>query len=215
LKIEQKKLPNILWLGGASDAGKTTIAQILATRNRWQLYLCDMHEHNHFVARANPDMQPTIYKNLGKSIDDCWVFTTPEEMFQGILKTNDERFTMVVQDVSSMPSVPTILVEGPRLFPNLVMPYLVDVHQAIWLLPTDEFAEKSATERDKPKIRYKSSNPELCKENFFKREELLRHYIRQEVFASQLHSIDVTGFETLEETAYKIEVHFKTYLSSL
>jgi predicted kinase len=38
---------HVLWIGGASDAGKTTVARLLAERHRWQWYPCDFHEHNH------------------------------------------------------------------------------------------------------------------------------------------------------------------------
>jgi adenylylsulfate kinase-like enzyme len=31
-----RDLAHVLWIGGAPDAGKTTIARLLATRHRWQ-----------------------------------------------------------------------------------------------------------------------------------------------------------------------------------
>ena len=208
------KLSHVLWLGGASDSGKTTIAQILGQKNRWQLYLCDMHEHNHLIARSQPDLHPVTYNNLSKSIDEKWIFTTPEEMFQDIMSTNNERFPMICYDLNVMPSKPIILVEGPRLFPNLVQPMLSDIHQAIWLLPTDEFAENSASQRDKPKMRYESCNADLFKSNFFERERLLRNYIRKEVFSLKLPYIEITGIESVDIIANKVELHYKEYIGN-
>ena len=207
--MSKNQIPHVLWLGGASDAGKTTVAQILASKNRWQLYLCDMHEHNHFIARATPDLQPIMHGDLDKPIDELWVFATPEEMFQKILDTNNERFPMICEDLQAMPKTPLILVEGPRLFPKLVIPMLTERHQAIWLLPTDEFAQNSAVTRDKPRLRHRSSDPEKFKANFFERENLLRDYIRQEVLLHQLPYIEITGLEPVDVVADKVDLHFK------
>lgn len=204
---------HVLWLGGASDSGKTTVARMLAERHRWQLYPCDLHEHNHFIARADPVRQPTMYGGLGKSVDEQWVRTTPDDLFCNILATNDERFPMILEDLRVMPRRPPILVEGPRLFPRLVTPLLTDSHQAIWLLPTEEFARESAARRDKPQGRFRSSDPERYGRNFLGREALLRAYIRREVQERGLTSIEIDGSFATDEVARRVEVHFMPFLA--
>src|SRR5579862_3505735 len=142
--ITNEALRHVLWLGGPSEAGETTVAQILLQRPlRWQWYPCDLHEYNHLIARADPQLHPAIYRNLGRSLDEQWVTTTPEALFTDTLATNDERFPMIVEDLLKMPSQPPILVEGPRLFPALIAPLLNDPTQAIWLLPTADFVRAS------------------------------------------------------------------------
>lgn len=126
-----------------------------------------------------------MYSGLGKSVDESWVHTTPETLFRNILATNDERFPMICQDLRAMPTRPMILVEGPRLFPKLVQPLLIDIHQAIWLLPTEEFALVSTAKREKPQGRFSSSDPERYLRNFLGREALLREYIRREVICER------------------------------
>ncbi|RKN86341.1 hypothetical protein [Paenibacillus ginsengarvi] len=205
-------LSHVLWIGGASDSGKSTVMRILAERHRWQIYPCDFHEHNHFIARADPASHPAMYSGLGKTIDDTWVYTTPEAMFHDILTTNDERFPMICEDLQGMPKWPKILVEGPRLFPKLVRPLLSDIHQAIWLLPTEEFALESAAKRDKPQLRMRSSDPERFQSNFFGREALLREYLRQEVLSRGLPYIEVDGSDSVDKVARRVEAHFESYL---
>ena len=51
---DQAYFAHLLWIGGAADAGKTTVSRLLAERHRWQWYPCDVHEHNHLIARADP-----------------------------------------------------------------------------------------------------------------------------------------------------------------
>jgi len=49
-------------MGGASDAGKTTVSRLLAERHRWQWYPCDFHEHNHLIARRSRTASGSPYK---------------------------------------------------------------------------------------------------------------------------------------------------------
>lgn len=205
---------HILWIGGASDAGKTTVARLLAERHRWQWYPCDFHEHNHLIARADPERQPAIYAEFQKSVEERWIQPTPEGLFQGVLETNDERLPMILDDLRAMPQRPMILVEGPRLFPKLVAPLLTSPHQAVWLMPTPEFARESAERRDKPQGRFETSDPERYRENFLRRDALLAEYIRREVTESGLTLIEVDGSRSPDEVADQIDAHFAPYLAS-
>jgi hypothetical protein len=205
---------HVLWIGGASDAGKSTVARLLAERHRWQWYPCDFHEHNHLIARADPERQPAIYAEVRKSVEERWIQPTPENLFQGVLETNDERFPMILDDLRAMPQRPLILVEGPRLFPKLVAPLLTSAHQAVWLTPTSEFARESVERRDKPQGRFETSDPERYRVNFLRRDALLSEYIRREVVAHRLTMIVVDGSRSPDEMADQIDAHFAPYLAS-
>lgn len=211
----REQFAHVLWLGGASEAGKTTIALLLSERHGWQRYLCDYHEHNHFVARADPVRHPEMTRWIGASLDARWVEPTPEELFANVLASNDERFPMILDDLRGMPARPPILVEGPRLFPALVAPLLTDARQAVWLVPTEAFAATSLARRDKPGGRHLSRDPERFRENFLRRESLLRAHIRGEIAAYDLTLIEVDGSQTIEEVAARVDVHFAAYLASL
>jgi hypothetical protein len=208
-------LRHVLWLGGASDAGKTTVARLLAERLRWQIYPCDFHEHNHLIARADPVRHPAIVAEFQKSLDERWVYPSPDALVQVVLETNDERFPMILDDLLVMPRRPPILVEGPRLFPKLVVPFLTSPHQAIWLLPTEAFARDSIAKRDKPQGRFASSDPERFRFNVLRRDALLAEYIRQEVTARSLSFVEVDGSLSPKELAATIEEHFEPHVASL
>jgi hypothetical protein len=210
----KQTLAHVLWIGGPSDGGKTTVTRYLIEQHRWQWYPCDLHEHNHLIARPDPVLHPRIYEALNRSFDEKWIQPTSQQLFEQVLATNEERFLMICDDLRLMPSRPPILAEGPRLFPRLVMPILTSLHQAIWLLPTDEFIRASQERRDKPVLRFRSSDPERFRTNFLARERLLADYIRREVKRQELPSIEVDGQQTVEEIAQAIHSHFAKYLAS-
>lgn len=215
-EIAPATLQHVLWLGGPSDAGKTTVTQILLQRSlRWQWYPCDLHEYNHLIARADPVLHPANYRNIGRPLDEQWVHTTPQELFTDALVTNIERFPMIVEDLIKMPTRPPVLVEGPRLFPALVAPVLNHPQQALWLLPTEEFAQESLARRNKPTQRSRSSDPERFRRNFVGRDQLLHEYIVAEVHRLGLPWIKVDGSRDPEDIADEVQAHFESYLTIL
>jgi shikimate kinase len=207
-------LAHVLWIGGAPDAGKTTIAHLLAERHRWQWYPCDAHAHNHLnlIAHADPAQHPAMYAKLGTSIDELWVHPTPAELLQSIVAINHERFPLILADLRAMPTRPLILAEGPSLHPKLVAPVLTSRHQAVWLVPTAEFALASVARRDKLRGSDQSSDPERYRRNVLERNRLFAGYIRREVAARGGALIDVDGTQTVEEVARRVEEHFAPYL---
>jgi hypothetical protein len=204
-------LEHVFWIGGPSDAGKTTVARILIQRRRWQWYPCDLYEHNHLIARADPVLHPNIYRAHGRSFDESWVHPTPQQLFEQVLATNEERFPMICDDLRLMPHRPPVLVEGPRLFPKLVAPVLTSQRQAIWLLPTESFIHASRERRDKPSLRVESSDPERFRANFLARDSLLAEYIGSEVVKLGMPYIKIDGQRTVEEIADSIQSHFADY----
>ena len=208
-----RDLAHVLWIGGAPDAGKTTIARLLAERHRWQWYSSDVHTQNH-IARSDPTQLPATYAKLGKSIDERWVHPTPDELLRSIVAINEERFPLILADLRAMPTRPMILAEGPSLHPTLVAPALTSRHQAVWLVPTAEFALASAARRDKLRGSDRSSDPERYRRNVLERNRLFAGYIRREVAAQGRALIEVDGAQTAEEVAQRVEEHFAPYLGT-
>jgi hypothetical protein len=97
------------------------------------------------LSRAQPadraptrNTNPAIYAKFQKSVEEPWIQSTQEQVFQAVLETNDERFPMILDDLRAMPQRPMILVERARLFPKLLAPLLTSPHQVLWPLLTPE-----------------------------------------------------------------------------
>lgn len=205
-------LRHVIWLGGAPDAGKTTLAHELARKYGLRLYIQDRLEMAHF-ARATEERHPEMRAFWAMSIDERWVLRTPEEMAAQVVRSSAERFELLVEDVLKEPRDTPILVEGPWLLPEIVAPALSDPRQGLWLVPTPEFKQASAVQRGKPGMAHETSDPDHATRNWRDRDRLLAEHVCRSAAALGLTVWEVDGKLTPEETVARAERHFAPWLS--
>lgn len=207
-------LAHVLWIGGAPDAGKTSVANLLAAKHQLQVYHFDRHEPAHFD-RATAADHPALYAAhpARMTLEERWVQRPIEMMAQGTISSWTERFSMTVDDLCAMPDTPMIIAEGPGLFPECIAPLITSPRQAIWLEATEEFKWASAARRNKPSSRFKSSDPERFVRNWFGRDMLIAAHVRQGVEERGLTLLEVDGAKSLDEMAALVEAHFAPLLA--
>jgi hypothetical protein len=81
IKVQPPDLSHVFWLGGATCAGKTSVADRLAQMYGWQVYHYDQHEPDHVARRLQVGDQQ-IAAFLALSMDERWLLRTPEVMAQ-------------------------------------------------------------------------------------------------------------------------------------
>jgi hypothetical protein len=205
-------LRHVIWIGGAPDAGKSTLAHELARKHDLRLYIQDRYEMAHF-ARATAKRHPEMRAFWEMSIDERWVLRTPEEMAAQVVRSSAERFELLVEDILNEPRDAPMLVEGPWLLPELVAPALTDPRQALWLSPTPEFKQASAAKRGKPGMSHETGDPDRATRNWRERDRLLAEHICRSVAALGLTLWEVDGSVTPEETVLRAERHFALWLA--
>ena len=203
----QKQLSHILWIGGSTDAGKTTIAQTIAQRHNLQLYHYDQHSNAHMEQKAK---KHTIYRTFLKAtIDERWIHPEPEDLLQFLIQSFQDSFPLVVKDLQQQPTKPLIIAEGFAFLPDLIAPTLSHTHQAVWLIPTETFKWESMKRRQKPSFRHQTSNPQRATQNLFKRDMLLANLIKIQTRQHNLTLYETDGSRTLEEMTNLVEAHFQ------
>jgi hypothetical protein len=203
----RQALSHVLWIGGATDTGKTTIAQIIAGRGGLQLYHYDRHDLPQMERLAQ--RLPRYRAFLEASLDERWVHPEPRDLLRFLFGSFRDRFPLVVEDLLGLPKEPMILAEGFGLTPELLHPVLSSKRQAVWLVPTSEFKRASMERRDKPSFKHKVSDSERATRNVFERDMLLAEEVRAQAESLGLTVYEVDGARSAEEMATLIERHFQ------
>jgi hypothetical protein len=203
------RLDHVLWIGGAPDAGKTSVAEWLASRHSLQVYHFDRHEPAHFE-RHHPTLHAALHAVHPDrmSSEVRWVSRSVDEITATTIASWSERVAMAIDDILALPCSPRIVAEGPGFFPAVIAPILTHARQAIWLVPTASFMRQSVVRRDKPGNRHETSNPELARANLIARDLAMGERIRQQAAALHLRVLEVDGASAVEETAAAVEAHF-------
>ncbi|MGD1993701.1 MAG: hypothetical protein PVI59_10955 [Anaerolineae bacterium] len=206
----RQALSHVLWIGGATDTGKTTIAQMIAGRFGLQLYHYDRHDLSQLERLAQT--LPRYRAFLEASLEERWVHPEPEELLQFVLRGFQDRFPLVVEDLLDLPEEPMTVAEGFGFTPELLYPVLSSKRQAVWLVPTEDFKWASMERRNKPSFKDMVSDPGRAVRNVFMRDMLLAEEVRRQAESRGLTVYEIDGSRSVEEVATLIEGHFEPFL---
>ncbi len=201
------RLRHVLWIGGGTGAGKSSIATLLASRHGLTRYNYDWHDSRDHTDRTRADRHPHNATFLAMTLDERWLLQAPREMADEAIDIFGERFGMVIEDLLAMPEHTLVIADGFGLLPELVHPVLESPHQAIFLLPTPEFRVVALERRGWGSVDG-TSDPSRARENRLSRDALLTDHIRGRAVALGLVAIDIDGSRSLSDVAASIEQHF-------
>ncbi len=205
------RLTHVLWIGGATDSGKSTVAHHLAEQWDIPVYHYDREDARQTEILAKSI--PVVSQFLHASLEERWIQPTPETMFEYLLLTFPYRFQLVIQELMEMSRERTVIAEGFGLLPELVHPVLSSPYQAIWLAPTEAFKWDSMIRRGKPSFAAQVSDPQKARMNLLARDKMLADYYRQQVPLYGYRILEVDGSLSAEEMTRQVEVHFSKYVT--
>ena len=214
-------LAHVVWIGGATDSGKTSVARALAAAHGWQEYHYDRFDRieapGHY-SRIDPARHPFMDVVRNASLEDRWVNTDPEKMLAAWLRVVTERFEFVLDDLLALSSGRLTVAEGYGLLPELVAPLLRSPRQAIWLVSTETFKREIYAGRvargEKGSLWPQLSDPQKARENHIGRDLLIAAHIRQRAGERGLTVVQVDGARTLDEVIAEVEARVEPYLAA-
>jgi len=208
------RLRHVLWIGGGTGAGKTSITTALADGRSLQTYHYDFHDSRDHSERIDPDRHPAMHAFASMSMDERWVLRPPDEMAREAVNSSRERMEMAIEDLLARPPGVPILAEGPWFFPEFVAPLLSDTRQAIWLVPTEAFRERALRDRDWVTIEG-TNDGDRARANRLARDAVLTDHVRQSAKGLGLRAIEIDGTRSLAEVTAAVAEHFAPILRSL
>ncbi|MGC4054753.1 MAG: hypothetical protein QM757_38395 [Paludibaculum sp.] len=181
VEVLRSRLCNVYWIGGGSCSGKTTIARRIAERFGLLLHSTDdaMEEHSR---RCAAEECPLLHQFQAMSMDERWVLRSPEVMLETFHWFRGEGFRCIIEDLLRIPADQRVIVEGFRLLPRLVQPFLPDSSRAVWLLPSAGFRRVTMDRRGGARAGFlaRTSDPERALENLLARDGLFTERLARE-----------------------------------
>jgi hypothetical protein len=205
----RERLSHVLWIGGGTDSGKTSVARLLSKTYRLPVYHYDQADLRHHLRLAQT--MPRHAAFLEESMDERWVCPAPEQLAERAWQAFRDRFALVIEDLTavSFPEGMRVLAEGFGLTPELLAPVLTARRQAIWLVPTEAFKRAAMQRRGKGRFGGEVSEVERASRNLLERDQLLRERIKADGRARDLTVLEVDGSEPVERLAARVATHFE------
>ncbi|MEQ4208925.1 hypothetical protein [Actinopolymorpha sp. B9G3] len=190
---EFRDLPPVIWIGGGSGAGKSTVSRALAYRFDLAWYRIDAWGYAHrdrLIAKGKLHADAAA-----ETHDQRWLTPSVENLVDRFVEGSVHGFPLILEDLRAMPTDIAVIVEGPQLFPELVAPYLPDPGWGLWLLPTPEFRRAALASRWNASR--STSDAERVQEKLLARNDLLDARVRSEATAHGLRVVEVDGARDL------------------
>ena len=193
-------LDHVRWLGGATGAGKSTVATRLVERYGLAAWSADVAIDAHAV-NPGPDV-PLLASFLASSPDERWLGRPSSTMLRTFPWFAGERFDRIVADLARLPATPPILAEGFRLLPRLVQPLMDHPWQGVWLTTTSERRRDVFTSRPvEEQFWRRTSDPAAALELLLERDAQFADQVVREAESRGLVAVVVDGRRAIDEVA--------------
>jgi hypothetical protein len=186
------RMPNVFWFGGGCGSGKTTIARVVTRRLDLRLYPVDGYTYAH-AERSQRGGFPLNRAVAEMAPQQRWA-RTPAELAELFAAGAAERLEMILADLRDLGPGPTVVAEGPQLFPDLIAPLMQTPEHGLWLLPTPEFGQQGVAGRRAGGLTGEAAQRRRD------RDVLLTELNRQQVLRHGLVSAQVDGNRSLADT---------------
>jgi len=200
-------LANLYLIGGSPCSGKTTITDRIAKTYGLPTYRCDDAYFEH--AKELTPEQPVFSRLANASAEAIWMRPVPLQIEEE-LEIYREEFPFIVRDLKNLAQSGPIIAEGAALSPSLVATLGIATHQAIWIVPTEEFQRHHYGQRDwRHDVVKDCSDPDQAWENWMARDAGFALRVAAEAREFGFALITTDGSASIETNLDVVERRFK------
>jgi hypothetical protein len=195
----RKPLPHVLWLGGSTCAGKTSVARLLADEHGLRLYSCDDFFEDH-RRRASPERHPGFCRIMDLSGPELCALPVDAQA-EALTAFYRDQMEMIIEDLLELDG--PVLAEGSGLLPELVAPLLTGRSKALWMIATPGFRRRTYPDRGAwvREMIAEMDDPDQAFERWMARDDLLAARRAEQAAALGLNVMTVDGSHSIAETA--------------
>jgi adenylate kinase family enzyme len=194
-------------LGGSPCSGKSTIAEMLAAKYRFQYYKADDHEANH-MQRSTPDLQPVMFKYSRMSWDEIWS-QSAEKLLHDEMEYYRERFPFILDDLNQLNLETPVILEGAAFLPELIKQSSVKPENVIFMTPSMEFQLHHYAQRPWiQSILDQCHDPKQAFEYWMKRDALFGQKVSHQASVCGFRVIQVDELISIQKQFEVIEAQF-------
>lgn len=186
-------MPDALFIGGGTGAGKTTVARALAGRHGLRLLHVDSFWYEH-ADRAGDVAPPP---------DVQWLEWTPSTQAADFERIARLMIGYVLEDVRTLPRQPAVVVEGPQVLPDA----LARDARAVFLIPTPEFQRAVLAQRPMP-----SSDPQRALAARLAKDRLYADRLAAAARARGFRVVEIDGSRPPDAIVADVEHEFRDVL---
>jgi hypothetical protein len=209
------RLSHVLWIGGGTDAGKTSLARLLAARYGVQIYHFDRPSPSWEAVQSKESQYPHSYRWQKMTDEERWL-RPAEEQAQHVYRMWEEKYSYRLHDLLQLSTDRQIVAEGYGFLPSYVAPLIESKRKAIWLVPTMAFKKKTfkarVMEGAKGSYRHRVSDPEKALTLHRQRDMLITERVKAKATTRDLKLLTIDGRDSLAEVFTIVEAHFEPYL---
>jgi 2-phosphoglycerate kinase len=205
-----QELRHVYWIGGGSGAGKSTIARRIAAQHGFRVYATDDVMADH-ARRSTHDDAPLLHEFMAMDMDERWVNRSPTTLLETFHWFQGEGFNLIIEDLLGLPREPGVIVEGFRLLPRLVQPFLSGPAHAVWLLPTPAFRQAVVQSRGGALSGFlaRTTDPERALRNLLERDRMFTDILREDTARLELPAIEVDATTTEDDLTGRVTQMFE------
>lgn len=126
----------MMWIGGATGSGKTTVTRAFAGRHGLRVFPIDAFWYSHAARMPEPEPSP----------DEQWLGSSPAEQAAEFEALTRRRWPLVLADLATLPATPPVAVEGPQVLPDLIPAG----DAAVFLIATPQWQHAVLSQRPLP-----------------------------------------------------------------